>query len=195
MIRSCWNCGADQRENKGNCKVEKRLGWSTYYQRYWISIVGWIMPNKDGVCTKAEWHNYLIFKHKHTTSLTLRKISSKRLSVCWQFMKRNGFFNSDNTLKRSRHPFCVFLLLFWVGNSGGYFFLMSVWKIQAIFFNYDAKVFLRRCMRAKPVKRALTSFMYTCAFNSFATPDTVSWVQAFDATIIWLPRVPPTNHS
>lgn len=154
--------------------MEKRLGWSTYYQRYWISIVGWITSNKDGVCMKAEWHNYLIFKPKHITSLNLRKSSSKRLPVCWQFMKRNGFFFlSDDTFKRSRHPFCVFLLLFWVGNSGGYFFLISVWKIQAIFSNYWCKSFFCGCMRAKPVKRALTSFMYTCAFNSFATPDTV----------------------
>lgn len=28
-------------------------------------------------------------------------------------------------------------------------------------------------MTAKQVERALTSFMYTCAFNAFATPDTV----------------------
>ena len=177
--------------------MEKRLGWSTYYQRYWISIVGWITSNKDGVCMKAEWHNYLIFKPKLITSLTLRKISSKLLPVCWQFMKRNCFFFlSDNTLERSRHPFCIFLLLFWVGNSGAYFFLISVWKIQAIFSNYWCKSFFCGCMRAKQVKRALT---HLCILvHLMHSPLQIlweEWVQAFGATIIWMPWVPPTNHS
>ena len=148
---------------------------------------------------KAEWHNYLIFKPKHITSLTLRKILNffkTFASLLAVHEKELFFFLSDNTLERSRHPFCVFLLLFWVGNSGAYFFLISVWKIQAIFSNYWCKSFFCGCMRAKQVKRALT---HLCILvHLMHSPLQIlweEWVQAFGATIIWLPWVPPTNHS
>ena len=132
------------------------------------------MSNKDGVCMKAEWQNYSIFKPKHTTFLTLREISSKLFPVCWQFMKRNGFFSFRYSFKKESTSFLCILATFLSRKFGRLFLLDKRLKTSSNFLKLlMQKFFFCGCMRAKPVKRALTSYMFTCAFNSFATPYTV----------------------
>ena len=107
------------------------------------------MSNKDGVCMKAEWQNYSIFKPKHTTFLTLREISSKLFPVCWQFMKRNGFFSFRYSFKKESTSFLCILATFLSRKFGRLFLLDKRLKTSSHFLKLLMQKFFF-CGKASP---------------------------------------------
>ena len=84
-------------------------------------------------------------------------------------MKRNGFFSFRYSFKKESTSFLRILATFLSRKFGRLFFLDKRLKNSSHFLKLlMQKFFFCGCMRAKPVNRALTLYMYTCAFNSFA---------------------------